>query len=159
RTRANRTGAQAHRGGFACHLGGSVGTMSYSQPGSRLGEVAEMGAGMAPATIVKTTAARNQRNEDVRLRIEVAIGQSLRQVGRDYVLPDNRRVVICYSKFHPRNAYFYLGLPNRLQNDDILVLLLGDKHLVFPKAEAILRYKGDYPRSDGGRPIPGLQIK
>jgi hypothetical protein len=116
-------------------------------------------ARMAPVSMVKTATARDQRNEDVRLRIEAAIGQSLRQVGHDYVLPDNRRVVICYSKFHPRNAYFYLGLPSRLLDNDVLVLLLGDKHLVFPKAEALLHYKKSYPRSGDGRPIPGLQIR
>jgi hypothetical protein len=116
-------------------------------------------ARMAPVSMVKTATARDQRNEDVRLRIEAAIGQSLRQVGHDYVLPDNRRVVICYSKFHPRNAYFYLGLPSRLLDNDVLVLLLGDKHLVFPRAEALLHYKESYPRSGDGRPIPGLQIR
>ena len=118
-----------------------------------------MDAGMAPVSMVKTATARDQRNEDVRLRIEAAIGQSLRQVGHDYVLPDNRRVVICYSKFHPHNAYFYLGLPSRLLDNDVLVLLLDDKHLVFPRAETLLRYKESYPRSGDGRPIPGLQIR
>ena len=118
-----------------------------------------MDAGMAPVSILKTATARDQRNENVRLRIEAAIGQLLRQVGHDYILPDNRRVVICYSKFHPLNAYFYLGLPSRLQDNDILVLLLGNKHLVFPRAEALLRYKESYPRSGDGRPIPGLQIR
>lgn len=133
--------------------------MSYSQPGSRFGEVAEVDARIAPVSIVETATARDQRNEDVRLRIEAAIGQSFRQVGHDYVLPDNRTVVICYSKFHSRNAYFYLGLPSRLQDNDVLVLLLGDKHLVFPRAEALLRYRESYPRSGDGRPIPGLQIR
>jgi hypothetical protein len=38
-------------------------------------------------------------------------------------------------------------------------LLLGDKHLVFPRAEALLRYRESYPRSGDGRPIPGLQIR
>ena len=99
---------------------------------------------------MKTATARDQRNENVRLRIEAAIGQSLRQVGHDYILPDNRRVVICYSRFHPLNAYFYLGLPSRLLDNDILVLLLGDKHLVFPRAETLLRYKDSYPRSGEG---------
>lgn len=117
-----------------------------------------MDARIDPASTAAATA-RNRRNEDVRLRIEAIIGQSLRQADRDYILPDDRHVVICYSKFHTRNAYFYLGLPSRLQDDDVLILLLGDKHLVFPKAEALLRYKESYPRSGDGRPIPGLQIR
>ena len=118
-----------------------------------------MSARMAPSLTMDATTSREQRNEDVRRRIEAVIGQPLRQEGRDYLLPDNRHAIICYSRFHPRNAYFYLGLPSRLQDNDILVLLLGDKHLVFPRAEALLRYKESYPRSGDGRPIPGLYVK
>src|ERR1700691_3453561 len=105
---------------------------------------------MTPVSRLKTATTRDQRNEDVRLRIEAVIGQPLRQLDRDLFLPDNRRVVICYSKFHSHNSYFYLGLPSRLQDNDVLVLLLGDKHLVFPKAESLLRYRESYPRSGDG---------
>jgi hypothetical protein len=111
---------------------------------------------MAPSSLATM---RAQRSEDVRQRVEAAVGRSLQPVGRDYVLPDGRRVVICYSKLHRDRAGFYLGLPNRLQKEDILILLLNDKHLVFPRAEFLLRYRDDWPKSGNGRPIPGLQLK
>jgi len=90
-------------------------------------------------------------------RIELVVGCPLLQDGRDYILQDGRRVFINYSKPHHGGGSFYLGLPNRLQPKDALVLLLGDKDLVFPEAEMLLRYKDAYPRSSNRRPIPNLK--
>ena len=98
-----------------------------------------------------------ERKDDVLKRIETAIGGPLRHAGQDYLMPDGRRVLICYSKPHHNERDFYLGLPNRLQSNDALVLLLGNRDLVFPSAETLLRYRDSYPRSSNGRPIPSLQ--
>ena len=72
-------------------------------------------------------------------------------------MPDGRRVVIGYSKPHHNGTGFYLGLPNRLQPNDVLILLLGDEDLVFPHAETLLRHKAGYRRSSNKRPIPDFQ--
>lgn len=101
--------------------------------------------------------AGRQRKDDVLRQIETATGGPLQQAGQDYFLPDGRRVLICYSKSHHDERDFYLGLPNRLRPTDAIVLLLGDRDLVFPSAQSLLRYKDSYPRSGNGRSIPNLQ--
>jgi hypothetical protein len=78
---------------------------------------------------------RAQRREQVRRRVEAVLDRPLRDVGPDYVLPDGRLVAIYYSRTYDDGGFF-LGVKNRIQDDDILVLLLGDEtnpvHLVFP---------------------------
>lgn len=101
----------------------------------------------------------DQRRENVRQRLESTTRKPVHKLGRDYVLHDGRRVIVCYSKAHHGGSDFYLGLPNRLQPDDVLILLLADKDLVFPSADFLLRYKESYPRSANGRPIPSLQVR
>ncbi len=96
----------------------------------------------------------DQRSESVPERLETSTRKPIRKSGRDFVMHDGRRVVVCYSRSHHGGSDFYLGLPNRLQPHDALVLLLDDSHLVFPGAEFLLRYKESYPRSGNGRPIP-----
>jgi len=90
------------------------------------------------------TGNRVQRREQVRSRVERVLGKPLQESGSDYSLADGRRVAIYYSKIHS-NGTAYLGIPNRLRDDDIIILLLGDEshpeHLVFPRAEALTRYK------------------
>jgi hypothetical protein len=55
-----------------------------------------------------------------------------------------------------------LGVKNRIQDDDILVLLLGDEtkpvHLVFPRAEALLRYKGSFRPVGNDRVVPSIRV-
>jgi hypothetical protein len=86
----------------------------------------------------------------------------LREVGPDYVLPDGRVVAIYYSKIHTRGSTF-LGVQNRIRNDDIVVLLLGDeadpKHLVFPQAEQLLRYKEYFTAVGGDRLTPPIRLR
>ena len=81
----------------------------------------------APALPQITVAERRaQRREQVRSRVEGVLGKPLQDSGPDYVLPDGRRVAIYYSKIHDRGET-YLGIQNRLRDDDIIVLLLGDE--------------------------------
>ena len=53
-------------------------------------------------------------------------------------------------------------MKNRIKDDDILVLLLGDaaypKHLVFPRAEALLRYKESFARVGNDRLAPPIHV-
>jgi 5-methylcytosine-specific restriction protein A len=92
---------------------------------------------------------RARRREQVRSQVETVLGKPLREVGPDYVLPDGRPVAIYYSKVHDGGDTF-LGIKNRIRRDDILVLLLGDEsdpvHLVFPRAESLLRYGDSFGR-------------
>ena len=98
-----------------------------------------------------------RRKAGARIRIETAVGGPLTQAGRDHLLPDGRRVIIGYSKPHHNGTGFYVGLPNRLQANDALILLLGDKDLVFPYAETLLRHKAGYRRSNDKRLVPDFQ--
>jgi hypothetical protein len=102
---------------------------------------------------------RDQRREQVRGRVEVVLDKALLEVGPDYVLPDGRLVAIYYSKIHDGGETF-LGVKNRIKDDDILVLLLGDetypKHLVFPRAEALLRYKESFTSVGNDRLAPPI---
>ena len=102
---------------------------------------------------------RAQRREQVRSRVEVVLGKPLRDEGPDYVLPDGRRVAIYYSKVYDDGGIF-LGVKNRIQDDYILVLLLGDGtspvHLVFPRAEYLLRYKESFRQVGNDRFVPSI---
>jgi hypothetical protein len=104
---------------------------------------------------------RTQRREQVRRRVEVVLGKALREVGPDYALPDGRLVAIYYSKIHAGGDTF-LGVKNRIKDDDILVLLLGDEtfpsHLVFPRAEALLRYKESFSPVGNDRVVPPIHM-
>lgn len=104
---------------------------------------------------------RAERREQVRRRLEAVLGKPLREAGPDYVLPDGRLVAIYYSKIHDGGNTF-LGVKNRIRNDDILVLLLGDeaypKHLVFPQAEALLRYKESFTPVGNDRVVPPIHV-
>lgn len=103
---------------------------------------------------------RAQRREQVRSRVEAVLGKPLREEGPDYALPDGRLVAIYYSKIHDRGNTF-LGVKNRIRNNDILVLLLGDetypKHLVFPRAEDLLRYKESFTPVGNDRVVPPIR--
>ena len=72
---------------------------------------------------------RAQRREQVRARVETVLGKPLREAGPDYVLPDGRLVAIYFSKIHAGGNTF-LGVKNRIRNDDILVLLLAVKSIL-----------------------------
>ena len=113
----------------------------------RAGEAGPLNSDASDAT---AAGKRAHRCEDVRRRVEGVLGKALQASGPDYVLPDGRLIDIYYSKIHDGGAAF-LGVKNRIKNDDVLVLLLGDEtspvHLVFPRAESLLRYK------DGFRPV------
>lgn len=115
------------------------------------------------ATTATATAAemRTHRREQVRRRVETVLAMPLHEVGPDYVLPDGRVVAIYYSKIHPDGNAF-LGVKNRIRNDDIIVLLLGDEknstHLVFPRAEELLRYKKYFTAVGGDRVTPPISI-
>ncbi len=104
---------------------------------------------------------RAQRREQVRRRVEAVVGKPLREEGPDYALPDGRLVVIYYSKIHDRGDTF-LGVKNRIRNDDVLVLLLGDetypKHLVFPRAEDLLRHKESFAPVGNDRVVPPIRV-
>jgi hypothetical protein len=104
---------------------------------------------------------RTQRREQVRIRVEAVLGKPLREVGPDYVLPDGRLVAIYYSKIHDGGETF-LGVKTRVKDDDILVLLLGDEthptHLVFPRAEALLRYSESFSQVGNGRLTPPIFV-
>ena len=104
---------------------------------------------------------RAQRREQVRSRVEAVLGKPLREEGPDYALPDGRLVAIYYSKIHDRGETF-LGVKNRIRNDDILVLLLGDetypKHLIFPRAEDLLRYKESFTPVGNDRVVPPIRV-
>ena len=104
---------------------------------------------------------RAQRREQVRRRVEAVLGKPLREEGPDYALPDGRLVAIYYSKIHDRGDTF-LGVKNRIRNDDVLVLLLGDeiypKHLVFPRAEDLLRYKEGFAPVGNDRVVPPIRV-
>jgi hypothetical protein len=82
---------------------------------------------------------RAQRREQVRRRVEAVLGKPLREEGPDYALPDGRLVVIYYSKIHDRGDTF-LGVKNRIRNDDVLVLLLGDE--TYPKTPRLSPRRG-----------------
>jgi hypothetical protein len=104
---------------------------------------------------------RAERREQVRSRVEAILGKALQEVGPDYVLPDGRLVAIYYSKIHDGGEAF-LGVKSRIKDDDILVLLLGDetnpKHLVFPRAEALLRYKDSFSPVGNDRLAPPIYV-
>jgi hypothetical protein len=104
---------------------------------------------------------RAQRREQVRSRVEAVLGKPLREEGPDYALPDGRLVAIYYSKIHDRGDTF-LGIKNRIRNDDILVLLLGDEtypeHLVFPRAEDLLHYKESFAPVGNDRVVPPIRV-
>ena len=104
---------------------------------------------------------RTQRREQVRSRVEAVLGKPLREEGPDYALPDGRLVAIYYSKIHDRGDTF-LGVKNRVRDDDILVLLLGDeaypKHLVFPRAGDLLRYKESFASVGNDRVVPPIRV-
>jgi hypothetical protein len=104
---------------------------------------------------------RAQRREQVRARVETVLGKPLREAGPDYVLPDGRLVAIYFSKIHTGGNTF-LGVKNRIRNDDILVLLLGDEihpeHLVFPRAEMLLRYKETFTPVGNDRVTPPIRL-
>jgi 5-methylcytosine-specific restriction protein A len=104
---------------------------------------------------------RAERREQVGRRVEGVLGKALREVGPDYVLPDGRLVAIYYSKVHVGGAT-YLGVKNRIKDDDILVLLLGDEatpaHLVFPRAEALLRYRESFSSVGNDRVVPPIHV-
>ncbi len=104
---------------------------------------------------------RAQRREQVRSRVEAVLGKPLREEGPDYALPDGRLVAIYYSKIHDRGDTF-LGVKNRIRNDDILVFLLGDetypKHLIFPRAEDLLRYKESFTPVGNDRVVPPIRV-
>jgi hypothetical protein len=67
---------------------------------------------------------RARRREQVRSRVEAVLGKPLREEGPDYALPDGRLVAIYYSKIHD-GGDTYLGVKNRIRNDDIIVFALG----------------------------------
>jgi hypothetical protein len=102
-----------------------------------------------------------QRRSQVRNRVEDILGVQLREAGPDYSLPDNRIVAIYYSKIH-RDRDPFLGVRNRIKNDDVLVLLLGDedlpKHLVFPRAETLIRHRESFRSAEGGRIVPPIRV-
>jgi hypothetical protein len=102
-----------------------------------------------------------QRREQVRRRVEDVLDKALQEVGPDYVLPDGRLVAIYYSKIRD-NGGTWFGVPNRIRDDDILVVLLGDAtyptHLVFSRAEALLRYKADFQPVGGDRLSPPIRM-
>lgn len=104
---------------------------------------------------------RTQRREQVRRRVETVLGKTLREAGPDYVLPDGRFVASYYSKIHDGGSTF-LGAKNRTKDDDILILLLGDEtyptHLVFPRAEALLRYKDSFSSVGNDRLTPPIYV-
>jgi hypothetical protein len=104
---------------------------------------------------------RAQRREQVRSRVEAVLGKPLREEGPDYALPDGRLVAIYYSRIHDRGDTF-LGVKNRIRNDDILILLLGDetypKHLVFPRAEDLLRHKESFTPVGNDRVVPPIRV-
>ena len=104
---------------------------------------------------------RAQRREQVRARVEVVLGKSLREAEPDYVLPDGRLVAIYYSKIHEDGDTF-LGVKNRIGNNDIIVLLLGDEtypeHLVFPRAGALLRYADSFAAVGNDRLVPPIRL-
>lgn len=104
---------------------------------------------------------RAERREQVRSRVEAILGKALREAGPDYVLPDGRLVAIYYSKIHDGGEAF-LGVKNHIKDDDVLVLLLGDetnpKHLVFPRAEALLRYKDSFSPVGNSRLVPPIYV-
>jgi len=105
---------------------------------------------------------RAQRREQVRRRVEDVIDEALQDSGHDYVLPDGRLVAIYYSKIHPRGHNTFLGIDNRIKGDDILVLLLGDEtypaHLVFPRADALLRYRESFWPVGNNRISPPIYL-
>jgi hypothetical protein len=105
---------------------------------------------------------RRQRREQVRKRVEDILDESLREIGRNYVLPDGRVVAIYYSKIHPRSHNTFLGVDNGVSDDDVLVLLLGDEtypiHLVFPRADALLRYRESFWPVGNNRISPPIYL-
>ena len=120
------------------------------------------GGRLAPALSQVTVADRRaQRREQVRSRVEGVLGRPLQDSGPDYVLPDGRRVAIYYSKIHDRGET-YLGIQNRLRDDDIIVLLLGDEecpeHLVFPLARTLLQYRASFSSAGGDRVVPPIRL-
>lgn len=100
-----------------------------------------------------------RRKSEACTLIKQAVGGALVKQGRDWVLPDGRIVSICYSKSQHEGKSFFVGLPNRLKPDHVLVLLLGDFDLVFPRAGALLRYKDAYSPSSDGRPVPDFYVR
>jgi hypothetical protein len=105
---------------------------------------------------------RPQRREQVRRRVEDVLDETLKESGHDYVLPDGRLVAIYYSKIHPRSRNTFLGIDNRIKGNDILVLLLGDEtypaHLVFPRAEVLLRYRESFWPVGNNRISPPIYL-
>jgi hypothetical protein len=55
-----------------------------------------------------------------------------------------------------------LRVKNRIRNDDVLVLLLGDEtypeHLVFPRAGGLLRYKESFTPVGNDRVVPPIRV-
>jgi hypothetical protein len=104
---------------------------------------------------------RVRRREQVRSRVEAVLGKHLQEFGPDYRLPDGRIVAIYYSKIHKRGNV-YLGISNRIRDEDVIVLLLGDEshpeHLVFPRAEALLRYRDCFTSPRGNRMAPPIWV-
>jgi hypothetical protein len=101
------------------------------------------------------------RRSQVRNRVEDTLGVQLWEAGPDYSLPDNRLVAIYYSKIH-RDRDPFLGIRNRIKNDDILVLLLGNEdhpyHLVFPRAETLIRHRESFRSTGGDRMVPPIRV-
>ena len=104
---------------------------------------------------------RAQRCDQVRERVEAILGEPLQSRGPDYILSDGRLVAIYYSKIH-KSGEVFLGVSNRIRNDDILVLLLGDEirpeHLVFPRAESLLCYRERFSSVEGDRVVPPIRL-
>jgi hypothetical protein len=102
-----------------------------------------------------------QRREQVRRRVEDILDEVLQEADPDYVLLDGRLVAIYYSKIRD-NGRTWFGVPNHIRDDDILVVLLGDAtyptHLVFPRAEALLRYKEGFQSVGGDRLSPPVHV-
>jgi hypothetical protein len=119
-------------------------------------EVAEVDDSRVPPLSTEPFGAEYTR--DIRERIEAVVGKPLRKLGRDYLLPDDRRIIMNRSKRHPRGIA-WLGLPKRLKEDDIWILVFDGKHLVFPKAKFILDRSGSSRHSGDGRAEPILRVK
>jgi hypothetical protein len=87
-------------------------------------------------------------------RVADAIGAPLVKAGADVLLPDGRRLVMCWSKPHHGGRDYYIGLPNRLVDGDALIVGLGDDDIVFPAAGWLLQYSPLFSHSNDDRPNP-----
>jgi hypothetical protein len=95
-----------------------------------------------------------ERKRAILARVAEVLGQPLVQAGLDVLLPNGRRLVVCWSKPHHGGRDYYVGLPNRLLDDDALIVGLGEDDLVFPVAGWLLQYSSLFSQSNDGRPIP-----